>query len=182
MSAEKQLKWLVIEPINASGTDIAECMNIYNQYVRETNFTLEYDPLTLDGYAARVNGVLDAGYPFVVARSDDGSVAGFAYLSEFNPRIGYRFTADLSVYVKHDARHAGIGAALLSHIEVLATDLGLRNIISIITSENTVSTEFHKRHGFLHEGTLREVAVKFGRTLDVSYYRKPLTDTAGKAL
>ena len=68
---------------------------IYNYYVKNTSFSLEETELTADQYEARVAGVTER-FPFLVARDDAGNVAGFAYLSDFNPRSGYRHTADLS--------------------------------------------------------------------------------------
>ena len=36
-------------------------------------------------------------------------------------------------------------------------------------SENTASARFHEKHGFLAEGHLHDVAVKFGRSLGVLF-------------
>ena len=96
--------------------DIPGCREIYNYYVKNTNFSLEETELTADQYEARVAGVTER-FPFLVARDDAGNVAGFAYLSDFNPRSGYRHTADLSIYTAPDLRGVGLGAALLAAIE-----------------------------------------------------------------
>ena len=83
--------------------DIPGCREIYNYYVKNTSFSLEETELTADQYEARVAGVTER-FPFLVARDDAGNVAGFAYLSDFNPRSGYRHTADLSIYTAPDLR------------------------------------------------------------------------------
>ena len=93
--------------------DIPGCREIYNYYVKNTSFSLEETELTADQYEARVAGVTER-FPFLVARDDAGNVAGFAYLSDFNPRSGYRHTADLSIYTAPDLRGVGLGAALLA--------------------------------------------------------------------
>ena len=92
--------------------DIPGCREIYNYYVKNTSFSLEETELTADRYEARVAGVTER-FPFLVARDDAGNVAGFAYLSDFNPRSGSRHTADLSIYTAPDLRGVGLGAALL---------------------------------------------------------------------
>ena len=88
--------------------DIPGCREIYNYYVKNTSFSLEETELTADQYEARVAGVTER-FPFLVARDDAGNVVGFAYLSDFNPRSGYRHTADLSIYTAPDLRGVGLG-------------------------------------------------------------------------
>ena len=133
----------------------------------------EETELTADQYEARVAGVTEQ-FPFLVARDDAGNVAGFAYLSDFNPRSGYRHTADLSIYTAPDLRGVGLGAALLAAIEAEGRKMGITNLISIITDENAASCRFHEKNGFVKEGYLHDIAVKFGRRCGVCYYRKEL--------
>ena len=133
----------------------------------------EETELTADQYEARVAGVTER-FPFLVARDDAGNVAGFAYLSDFNPRSGYRHTADLSIYTAPDLRGAGLGAALLAAIEAEGRKMGITNLISIITDENAASCRFHEKNGFVKEGHLHDIAVKFGRRCGVCHYRKEL--------
>ena len=52
--------------------------------------------------------------------------------------------------------------------------MGLRSVVSIITGNNKRSMAFHEKQGFVLEGTLHDVAEKFGRRLDVCFYRKAL--------
>lgn len=153
--------------------DIAACRNIYNYYVENSFFTLEETALSQEEYVARVRGVTEK-YPFFVARDEDGGVLGFSYLSDFNPRSGYRYTADLSIYVAKDALHRHIGEALYEAAEQAARQMGLRHIISIITSANAASVRFHEKNGFVCEGVLHRVAEKFGQVFDVSFYSKAL--------
>ena len=127
--------------------DIPGCREIYNYYVKNTSFSLEETELTADQYEARVAGVTER-FPFLVARDDAGNVAGFAYLSDFNPRSGYRHTADLSIYTAPDLRGVGLGAALLAAIEAEGRKMGITNLISIITDENAASCRFHEKNGF----------------------------------
>ena len=154
--------------------DIAACLEIYNYYIKETFFTLEEAPLTVEEYAARVHRVMSDGYPFFVARDEAERVVGFAYLDVFNPRSGYRHTADLSIYLHHDLRHSHIGGALLAAAEEAARERNIDNLISIITAENTASIRFHEKHGFVSEGLLHGIAQKFGKRFGVAYYRKSL--------
>ena len=65
-------------------------------------------------------------------------------------------------------------AALLAAIEAEGRKMGITNLISIITDENAASCRFHEKNGFVKEGHLHDIAVKFGRRCGVCYYRKEL--------
>ena len=106
--------------------------------------------------------------------SSGRQTVGYAYLSAFNERYAYRYTADLSIYLAPDATGHGIGGMLLSEIERAAGRIGIRNIVSIVTEENAKSIAFHERHGFQRCGELCKVGEKFGRSLSVIYYQKAL--------
>lgn len=159
-----------IEPITAG--DIQACAEIYNHYVLHTDVSLEEEALTAAQYGQRVRSVTEK-YPFFVAR-EGAQVVGFAYLSPFNERAGYRVTADLSIYVREGDTHRHVGSALWAALEPLARNMGLRSVVSIITGNNKRSMAFHEKQGFVLEGTLHDVAEKFGRRLDVCFYRRAL--------
>lgn len=153
--------------------DISECLAIYNYYIENTCFTLEEDCLSLKQFTDRCE-VIAKKYPFIVAVNEEGAVVGYAYLNTFNPRSAYRITADLSIYVSKDHLHEHLGGLLLQEIESLARQNGIKNIISIVTSENENSSRFHLKNGFVLEGTIHDVALKFEKIVSVSYYRKAL--------
>lgn len=156
-----------------STADIGACCDLYNHYIRNTCFTLEEEEVSHEEFAARVERICRT-YTYIVARNDAGEVVGYAYLDTFNPRSAYRRTADLSIYVSHRHLHEHIGGILLAAIEKEAKEYGITTLISIITSENAGSVAFHEKNGFIREGTIHDVAVKFGKTLSIDYYRKPL--------
>ena len=104
----------------------------------------------------------------------DGVVVGYAYLDKYNERSAYRYTADLSVYLDKNCVAKGTGSLLYERIERAAGDMGIRNIVSLVTEENEHSKEFHTRHGFDTVGTLSKVGVKFGRWLDVVLFQKKI--------
>ena len=152
--------------------DIAACLEIYNYYIKNSTATFEEEPLSFDVFSRRIEKITRK-YPFFVAEND-GKVIGFAYLAEFNDRSAYRFTADLSVYLSHDEISRGVGGALLAAVEKAGKEIGIKQIISIITSENEKSLCFHEKHGFVKRGELVDVGYKFGRPLGVYYYQKTL--------
>lgn len=161
---------LTIRPITER--DVPQCADIYNYYIENTTITFEEAPLTAEAFSARVRRITQR-YPYLVAE-EDGQIAGYAYLDLYNDRSAYRYTADLSIYLRHGCGARGLGSALLAEIERLAAEAGFRNIISIITEENAPSLAFHEKHGYRPAGRLYKVGLKFGRWLDVAFYQKAL--------
>lgn len=153
--------------------DIGACLEIYNHYIENTVFTLELEPLGFEDFSARV-GEISRRFPYLVCEAE-GVIAGYAYLSLFRPRAGYRFTRDLAIYVRHDLRHTGAGRLLMEElISRASADSDVRDIIATITTENTVSIAFHEKMGFRMAGRLEGVAEKFGKRLGVVFMQKTL--------
>lgn len=152
--------------------DTLACLEIYRYYIENTTVTFEEETPSYKEFTDRVKRITES-YPFFVA--DDGNrVVGFAYLDTFNPRSAYRRTADLTIYLAHDAGGRGVGTMLYTALEDSARARGIANIISLITSDNAASLAFHKKHRFAEVGHLTDVGVKFGQLLSVDFYQKTL--------
>ena len=147
--------------------DVETLVSIYNYYIENTTCTLELAVLSAAEFGARVTKISER-FPYLVYE-ENGEVLGYAYLSEFNSRGGYRFTADLSLYVAQDARGKGIGRALYEAIEPMAKEMGLQNIISLITAENEASLAFHDKLGFECVARIDRIANKFDRWIGLCY-------------
>lgn len=113
------------------------------------------------------------GLPVLVAVNED-VVAGFASYGEFNPKLGYRQTAEHSLHVAPEHRGQGLGRRLLEAIEGRARDAGVRTFVGLIDSGNEASRRLHESAGYQLSGELHEVGHKFGRWLNVCYYVKRL--------
>ena len=162
-----------IENLRDDDNDIASCLDIYNYYIENTCSTLEEEKLSLKSFKDRVKNITSK-YPFIVLKSDEGEVLGYAYLNTFNPRSAYRITADLSIYIDYRYTKSHLGGLLLKAIEGKSKEYGISNIISIVTGCNKASSKFHEKNGFVLEGELKDVAIKFGEKLGVYYYRKAI--------
>lgn len=112
-------------------------------------------------------------YPYIVIK-ENNKVLGYAYLNTFNERSAYHYTADLSIYIDKDHLHEHLENLLLSSIEKFAKEYNITTLISIVTSTNTNSSNFHLRNGFVLERTLHNTAKKFNKELSISYYHKSL--------
>lgn len=151
-------------------TDIIKCLEIYKYYIENTVVTFEEQTPTLCEFEQRLTEIANT-YPFFVAESNDG-ILGYAYIDIFNKRSSYRYTADLSIYVDKKFCNNGIGSKLYFELEKAAKEIGIKNIVSLITSQNDSSIRFHEKIGFNFVGELKNVGYKFNEYLSVKYYQK----------
>lgn len=154
--------------------DYAQVLDIYNHYICNTTHTFEIDPLGMAEFKQRTENIC-LHYPFLVIKEND-KVLGYGYLSCFNERKAYDISCDLSIYLAPDVCHHGLGTILWQALLAKAQEIGIKNIISIITGENMASISFHQKMGFIEAGRLTAIGYKFGRYLDVVYYQYKLLE------
>ena len=154
--------------------DLAAITALYAHHVLHGTGTFETDPPGAQDMAARRADVLTKGLPYLVAE-EDGRVLGFAYCNWFKPRPAYRFSAEDSIYVAHDAHGRGLGRLLLDALCTQAEAAGVRKLLAVIgDSTNAGSIGVHRAAGFTHVGVMRSVGWKFGAWRDVVLMEKPL--------
>lgn len=160
--------------------DLLTMLNIYNQAVLETTATFDLEVQTLE---QRRVWFAHHGprYPLVVAE-EDGHVLGYCGLSPYGGKPGYRYTAEISIYIDHQQRGRGVGSQLMQHILDRAQRIGLHAILAHISRGNDASVRLHERFGFTFVGCLREVGHKFGQWQDVLIYQYMVPDVAPDAL
>ena len=151
----------------ATEADLGAINEIYCHYVVTSTCTFQMEPTTERERAA---WFADHGprHPITVAGCGD-EILGWGSLSRFQPRAGYRFTVEDSVYVRADRHRRGVGRALLGDLVERGRALGYRSIIAGITADQDASLALHRRLGFEPVAMLRQVGNKFDRWLDVAY-------------
>lgn len=150
----------------ATAADAAATAAIYNAEVTGSRVTFDLVTRTVEEQAEWLDA--RSGALEVVVAEIDGVVAGYASLSAYRERAGYRTTVEDSVYVHADHRGAGVGRALLDEIVDVARERGFHSVIARIVADHTASIRLHAAVGFQHVGVEREVGRKFGRWLDVA--------------
>lgn len=163
-----------IEPVSL--TDAPEIAAIYAHHVTHGLATWELEPPAVAEMAARIGKVLDAGWPYLVARDDGGAILGYAYAGQYNPRAGYRHTCENSIYIAHDRLGQGLGTALLAALIEASEHAGFRQMVALIAGTEPASIALHTRFGFVHRGGLRSVGRKHGQWLDLVYMQRALGD------
>ncbi len=147
---------------------------IYGHYVEHGTATFETEPPGVSEMAERMRKVLDGGYPWLVSRDEGGEVLGYAYAGRFHPREGYRYTCEVSIYVRSDSHGQGLGTGLLAALIEECETRGFRQAIAVIAGTEPASVVLHARAGFRPCGTLQKAGRKHGQWIDVFYMQREL--------
>jgi phosphinothricin acetyltransferase len=153
-------------------SDCTGILEIYNDAVLKTTATYDYEPRPLEHRQAWFDDHQRTGHAIFVAEAADGRIIGWSALNRYHDRMGFRFTAENSVYVAEEARGQGLGARLLEPLIPAAAEIGIRAIIAAIDAQNTASLRLHARFGFEQVGLFKRVGYKFDRWLDVAYLER----------
>ncbi|MHB8065582.1 MAG: GNAT family N-acetyltransferase [Ruminiclostridium sp.] len=153
----------------AEKSDLLRITDIYNEAVENTTASFDINPQTLEQRAIWFSHYGDS-HPLVVCEID-GYIAGYASLSEFRSKEGYKNTCELSVYIDPHYQRRGIGNKLMGYMIELGKEIGFHVIMSGITADNEISIKMHEKLGFEHCGHMKEVGFKFGRYLDCVFYQ-----------
>jgi phosphinothricin acetyltransferase len=156
--------------------DLPSIVRIYNQSIPERNATCDMEPARLEDRISWFHAH-DTSYPLWVAEVE-GQIAGWACISAYSDRLGYRYSVENSVYVEHSHRSRGLGTLMLAKTVEETSALGYHAIIARVFSHNPASVALHRRFGFEEMGCLREIASMDGIFRDVLFLVKLLNNEA----
>ena len=148
---------------------------IYNHEVEYTTATFDLVPRSIDVQREWITARTGA-FSAIVADDREHGVVGFAALSTYRDRAGYRTTVENSVYVHRDHQRRGIGKLLLAGLLDVARDSGFHTVIARIDSQGHGSIALHRSLGFVEVGVEREIGRKFGRWLDSVIMQRMLAE------
>ena len=148
--------------------DIVSICEIYNYYVENTNVSFEEKRISENEMERRIRGVCQL-YPWIVYEQDE-KVLGYAYISKWKERSAYRFTAEDTVYVKHDALRRGIGKALLKNLIEKTYKKDIHVLMAVIALPNENSIKLHESFRFKKAAHFSKVGYKNDEWLDVGYW------------
>lgn len=157
--------------------DLEYVQLIYAHHVLTGTGTFEIAPPSLEEMTQRWGRIVEKGWPYFVASpsSDLSRVLGFAYAGQFRDREAYAKTFEVSIYVGPTTSRQGAGALLLRELLTTLRGDGVREALAVIgDSSNAASIGLHRKLGFEHVGTLKNVGEKFGRLLDVVLMQRSL--------
>jgi phosphinothricin acetyltransferase len=148
---------------------------IYNYEVETSTATFDLVPRSIEAQREWITARSGA-FSALVADDSAAGVIGFAALSTYRDRAGYRTTVENSVYVHRDHQRRGVGRLLLGALLEVARDSGFHTVIARIDSQSSGSLALHESLGFVVVGVERQIGRKFGRWLDSVIMQKMLAD------
>lgn len=151
--------------------DLAAITDIYNDAVENTLAIWNEKLVDIANRRDWHNTRLAAGFPVIVA-DEDGKTLGYASYGPFRPFEGFRFSAELSIYVDKNARGKGLGKKLLEALIEHAKKKNIHVLIAGIEAGNAASIALHENFGFVETGRMPQVGFKHGQWLDLVMMQK----------
>ena len=156
----------------ASDEDATQLRDIYAPYCLQTPISFEEAPPDHAEMRRRVRKV-GARFPWLVC-DRGGDVLGYVYGGTHRERAAYRWSVEVTAYVRQDSQRKGIGRALYTSLFRLLALQGFYNAFAGITLPNPGSVGLHEALGFRPIGVYAAIGFKLGGWHDVSWYQLDL--------
>jgi L-amino acid N-acyltransferase YncA len=166
----------------ATLSDAAAIAAIYNHYVTETVVTFEEEPVPAAEIARRIGEVQSASLPWLVAEAgpdaadttDTADIAGYACATRWKVRSGYRFSAEITIYLAPGRAGQGIGSKLYGQLFPLLQARRIHAVMGGIALPNEASVALHEKFGMRKVAHFEQVGFKLDRWIDVGYWQRIL--------
>ena len=154
---------LIARPARRS--DAQAITAIYNQGIEDRVGTFETEPRTVD----QIEAWFEHAKAFVAVEDKASEVVGYAIAHPYADRCCYSGIGEFSVYVRRDARGAGVGRVAMAALIETSRGTGLWKLLSRVFPENRASLNLmawsgfkaigvHEKHGKL-DGVWRDVVI-----------------------
>ena len=158
----------------AQASDMAKMLAIYAPFVEKTAITFDMKVPSLAEFTERIKKIQKEA-PCLVYDLD-GAVLGYAYAGKHRTREAYKWTREMSVYIREDAKAKKYGTALYTSMIELLQCQNYRTVLAGITLPNIPSVNFHERFGFHPVGVYDNVGYKLGKSHRVGWWQLMLGD------
>lgn len=152
--------------------DLFTVKEIYDYYIAHSTATFHTEPISLHELEEFIfiNHHLYPSYLIFC----DNVVAGYCYFTYFKKRQAYNRTAEITVYLKPEFTSKGIGKKVLVFLDEAAKERNIKNLIAVITGNNTNSISLFEKAGYSKCAHFKNVGEKLGQVLDIVCYQKEL--------
>lgn len=155
-------------------SDASSIADIYRPYVEQTSISFEYEAPTPDEMLHRIR-TITTDYPWLVCL-EGNTIVGYAYASTHRHRTAYQWSVESAIYLSQTFHNKGLAPILYKTLFSLLKLQGLFTVLAGITIPNDKSVNFHKKMGFTHLGTYKNIGFKFGKWHDTQWFELPLND------
>ena len=149
----------------------AAILEIFNEAIANSTALYDYQLRTEASMVSWFDARSEQNFPVIGAIDPQGRLMGFASYDRFRARPACKYTLEHSVYVHARHRGKGVGRGLLEQLIAMAREQQYHTLIGALDMNNRASMALHESLGFVHVGTIREAAFKFGRWLDLGFYQ-----------
>lgn len=158
----------------ASVGDAEQILNIYSPYIEKTAISFEYVVPTREEMETRIRNVSQKN-PWIVLE-EDNEILGYAYASKHRERSAYRWSVDVSIYIKDGCHGKGYGKALYTSLLTILKHQGYYNAYAGIGLPNEKSIGIHEYFGFKNIAHYNKVGYKFGKWHDTGWWELSLKE------
>ena len=146
-------------------------LEVFNDAIANSTALYDYKPRARESMVGWFKAKEVGRFPVIGAVATDGQLLGFASYGTFRAWPAYKYSVEHSVYVHKDHRGKGIGLALMQQLIGKAKEQQYHVMVGGIDVTNIGSIALHEKLGFVHAGTIKHAAFKFGRWLDLGFYQ-----------
>lgn len=157
---------MVLTIRDAGQDDAVACLDIYRPYVLDTAVTFETEPPTPAEMTRRIQAST-ATHAWLIAEIN-GTPVGYAYAGPFAARPAYRWSCEVSVYLRTGLRRTGAGSALYRTLLPRLAGRGYRVAVAKTALPNDAAMGLHTAFGFELVGIHRRIGWKNGAWHDVA--------------
>jgi L-amino acid N-acyltransferase YncA len=156
----------------ASEDDATQVRDIYAPICLHTPISFEEVPPDEAEIRQRIRTIMQQ-FPWLVC-DRGGEVLGYVYGSTHRPRAAYRWSVEVTAYIRDGQRRTGIGRGLYTSLFRLLALQGFYNAYAGITLPNPSSVGLHEALGFQAIGVYRAIGFKRGSWHDVGWWQLEL--------
>ncbi len=158
--------------IDLKESDLPKVKEIYDYYILNSTATFHTDPIQIEELKEFIF-INHPIYKSYMIKCDE-EIIGYCYLTYFKKRQAYNRTAEVTIYLSHTSHKKGIGFIALNHLENIAKEKGIKNLLGIIAGDNEASIKLFEKCSYFKCSHFKNVGEKFGKILDVVAYQKEI--------
>ncbi len=152
--------------------DYNDISDVFNYYIKNSTAIAFIKPLSTQEIISYFNIESSITYAYCIYYKS--AFCGFCLLRPYSVKDGYRYTYEITIYIKSGYTNMGIGTSAVSYLEKIAKQKGIKTIIAGICSENEASIKLFEKSSYIKCGYFKNMVHKFERILDNVYYQKLL--------
>ena len=148
-----------------------ETIDIFNYYIEHTTAAYRSEKVGYDFFNTLVDDDVVSAYTIM---NNANEIIGFCMLEKYKNIRTFDGIGDCMYFIKSGMTGKGMGRKILSLLENDAKQHSMKKLVVDISDENEKSIAFHKKHGFIEYGRLKNCWRKFGRNIGIVYMYKEI--------